>query len=323
MTAPTAPRDYPPLDLAEGRTYPIERRRNLSDVNRFGRAVGPAASARDLLDSLPRFLGADSLRDLAREIVRARRAGRPVVFAMGAHVVKVGCGPLVVDLIERGIVTAVAVNGAFAIHDWEIAAVGGTSEDVAETIRDGTFGWARETGEAHARAARRAVESGEGLGRSLGRGILEAELPYAGASVLAACARAGIPCGVFVALGTDTVHMHPGSSGADLGAASHQDFRILASVACDLEGGVWANLGSAVVLPEVFLKLVSIARNRGHTLERLTSANLDMIHHYRASAHMLDGPVRRGISILGHHEILIPLLRMAVLDLWERGEGKV
>jgi hypothetical protein len=247
---------------------------------------------------------------------------------MGAHVVKAGCGPLVIDLIERGIVTAVAVNGAFAIHDYEIALVGATSERVDVTIRDGSFGWARETGEALARAARRAVETGQGLGRAFGLEVLEGPaeappaargpLPNAAASVLAACARARIPCGVFVAVGTDTVHMHPAISGADLGAASHLDFRIMAGVASDLEGGVWANIGSAVILPEVFLKVVSIARNLGNALDDVTAANLDMLSHYRASANVISRPVKRGISLLGQHEILLPLLRVAILDRLEK-----
>lgn len=316
--SPLATRDYAPVDLSRAKPYPIEERENLVEVGRFGTPVPPGASAAAFLASLPGFLGADALRDLARHIVRSRKALRPVVFAMGAHVVKVGCGPLIVDLIERGIVTALAVNGAFAIHDYEIALLGKTSEKVDETIRDGTFGWARETGEAYARAARRGVETEEGLGRALGRMILEADLPNARASVLAACARKGIPLGVHVAVGTDTVHMHAGVSGADLGAASHLDFRILGSVVCDLEGGAWVNVGSAVVLPEVFLKLVSIARNLGHPLADVTAGNLDMINHYRTSANVISRPVKRGFSIIGHHEILIPLLRIAILDAWER-----
>ncbi len=312
------PPRYEPLDLSRGRPYPIQDRENLVEIERFGRPIAPSASAAEFLRSLPDFLGASALRELATEIVKARRAGHPVVFAMGGHVVKVGVGPLVIDLLERGIVTAVAVNGAFAIHDYEIALIGATSERVDDTILDGTFGWARETGEAIARATRRGASTGEGLGRALGATILEASLPNARLSVVAACARLGVPCGVMVAVGTDTVHMHPGISGADLGQASHLDFRILASVACELGGGVWTNIGSAVVLPETFLKLVSIARNLGHKLENVTAANLDMVKHYRAHVNVLARPVQRGISILGHHEIVLPLLRIAILDEWER-----
>jgi hypothetical protein len=314
---PPAP-DHAPLDLARAAPLPIAERRNKVDVARFGRPVSLDASVREFLDALPGYLGAEALRDLARHMARARRGGRPVVLAIGAHVVKVGCGPHVIDLIERGLVTALAVNGAFAIHDWELAAYGATSEDVAVTIRDGSFGWARETGEAFARAARRAVETGAGLGRALGESVHEARLPNAGLSVLAACARRRIPCGVFVAVGTDIVHMHAALSGADLGAASHADFRILASVVSDLEGGAWVNIGSAVILPEVFLKLVSIARRLGKPLADVTAGNLDMIAHYRTSQNVLARPVARGFSLIGQHEVLVPLLRLAVIDAYER-----
>jgi len=311
-------RDYAPLDLAASRPYPILERKNRVSVKDFARPTALDGSARELIASLPRFLGAEALLGLADRMAAARKAGRPVVLAMGAHVVKVGCGPLVIDLIERGLVTAIAVNGAFAIHDWEIATIGETSETVEETIKDGRFGWARETGLAIAEAARRGARDGKGLGRAVGEMILEAGAPHAGLSVLAACARRGIPAGVFVAVGTDTAHMHAALSGADLGAASHTDFRILASVVRDLDGGVWTNIGSAVVLPEVFLKLVSLARNTGRPLADVTAGNLDMLHHYRTSTNVIARPVARGFSILGHHELMIPLLRLALLDALER-----
>ena len=230
---------------------------------------------------------------------------------MGGHVVKVGCGPVLIDLMERGIVTALAVNGAFAIHDYEIALEGETSEFVDETIRDGSFGWAREPAEAFARACARGVREGIGLGRAI---ALEAEkLPNARHSMLAACARLAVPVTVHVAIGTDTVHMHPAVSGAEVGEASHLDFRIAARIATELEGGVWLNVGSAVLMPEVFLKLVSIARNRGVALEHVVAANLDMQRHYRTGANVIGRPVARGIEVLGHHEINLPLLRLAVL----------
>lgn len=319
MTEPPRTPRVQPLDLARATPYPIGDRESLVTLRGFGRPVSPGASTGEFLRSLPDFLGARALRDLARAIARARRHARPVVFAMGAHVVKVGCGPLLIDLIEREVVTAIAVNGAFAIHDYEIALVGETSEEVAKTIRDGTFGWVRETGEAFARAARRGREEAIGLGRALG---LEAmALPNARMSVLATCARLGVPCTVHVAIGTDIVHMHPAVSGADLGAASHIDFRIAASVVMDLDGGVWANVGSAVVLPEVFLKCVSIARNLGKPLDDVVAANMDMMRHYRPAANVLDRPVRVGIEVTGHHEIMIPLLRVAVLDALAEGNG--
>jgi hypothetical protein len=301
-----------PLDLGATRPIPIAERANKCELELFREPARPGATVRELLDSLPDFLGARSLRELATRVAASHRGGRHVVMAMGAHVVKVGCGPIAVDLMERGIVTALAVNGAFAIHDYEIALQGGTSEDVEVTIRDGRFGWARETGEAFGRACARGAREGLGLGRAMAE---EAEkLPQARHSVLAACARLGVPITVHVGVGTDTVHMHPTVSGADLGEASHLDFRIAATVATQLEGGTWLNVGSAVVLPEVFLKLVSLARNLGHRLDDVVAANLDMQRHYRTGANVIGRPVARGIEVIGHHEINLPLLRLAVLE---------
>jgi hypothetical protein len=304
-------RQPPPLDLSRARALPLASRENKADLRGFRAPAPPDASSAAFLDSLPDFLGARSLRELARRIARSHRAGAHVVLAMGGHIVKVGCGPIVVDLIERGIVSALCVNGAFAIHDYEIALQGATSEVVERTIRDGTFGWAEEPAEAFAQACTRGAQEGIGLGRALAEAALK--LPHAQHSMLAACARAGIPLTVHVGLGTDTVHMHGRFSGADAGEASHVDFRIAAAIATELEGGTWINVGSAVVMPEVFLKLVSIARNLGHAHEDVVAANLDMQRHYRTDANVIGRPVSRGIEILGHHEINLPLLRMAVL----------
>lgn len=308
-----------PLDLEPARSLPLERRASKATLREFRDPAPEDASVADLLDSLPDFLGARSLKDLAACIARSHRAGRHVVVALGGHVVKVGCGPVLVDLLERGIVTALAVNGSFVIHDYEIALQGATSELVDETIRDGTFGWAREPAEVYARACARGAREGIGLGRAM---ALETEdLPNARHSVLAACARLDVPITVHVGIGTDTVHMHPGVSGSELGEASHLDFRIAARIATELEGGVWINVGSAVVMPEVFLKLVSIARNLGHPLGDVVAANLDMQRHYRTGANVIGRPVSRGIEVLGHHEINLPLLRHAVLLALARGEG--
>ena len=304
-------RQPPPLDLSQARALPLASRENKADLRGFRAPAAPDASSAELLDSLPDFLGAKSLRELARRIARSHRAGAHVVLAMGGHIVKVGCGPIVVDLIERGIVSALCVNGAFAIHDYEIALQGATSEVVERGIRDGTFGWAKEPADAFAQACTRGAREGIGLGRALAEAAQK--LPNAQHSMLAACARAGIPLTVHVGLGTDTVHMHAAFSGADAGEASHVDFRIAAAIATELEGGTWINVGSAVVMPEVFLKLVSIARNLGHVLEDVVAANLDMQRHYRTDANVIGRPVSRGIEILGHHEINLPLLRMAIL----------
>lgn len=305
-----------PLDLSRANVLPLAERANKCTLQDFREPAAVGASFEDLLDSMPNFLGSQSLRDLADCIVTSHRRDAHVVFAMGGHVVKVGCGPILIDLMERGIVTALAVNGAFVIHDYEIALQGATSEYVDETIRDGSFGWAGETAEAYGRACTRGVEEGIGLGRAM---ALEAEkLPEARHSVLAACARLDIPMTVHVAIGTDTVHMHPSVSGAAVGEASHIDFRIASTIATELEGGVWLNVGSAVVMPEVFLKLVSIARNLGHALEDVVAGNLDMQRHYRTGANVIGRPVSRGIELLGHHEVNLPLLRQAVLVALER-----
>ena len=310
---------YPePLDLAGARTQPLASRANKCHVDQFRPVAPDDASVSQLLDSMPDFLGARALRDLAECIAASHRRGAHVVLALGGHVVKVGCAPVVIDLMERGIVTAIATNGSFAIHDYEIALQGATSEYVDETIRDGTFGWARETADAYGRACTRGAREGIGLGRAM---ALEAEkLQGAENSVLAACARLGVPLSVHAAIGTDTVHMHASVSGSDLGEASHIDFRIAARVASELAGGVWINVGSAVVLPEVFLKLVSIARNLGHALDDVVAANLDMQRHYRTGANVIGRPVARGIEVLGHHEINLPLLRHAVLQCLRRGD---
>jgi hypothetical protein len=307
----TRPKHPEPLDLSNTRARPLDERANKCEVERFREPAAADASVGELLASLPDFLGARSLRELAACIAASHLDGRHVVVSLGGHVIKVGCAPVLVDLMERGIITALAVNGAFVIHDYEIALQGATSEYVDQAILDGTFGWARETADAFARACARGAREGIGLGRAM---ALETErLPRAQYSVLAACARLGIPITVHVGIGTDTVHMHPALSGADLGEASHTDFRIAARIATELEGGVWINVGSAVVMPEVFLKLVSIARNLGHPLEQVVAANLDMQRHYRTDANVIGRPVARGIEVLGHHEVNLPLLRHAVL----------
>jgi hypothetical protein len=305
-----------PIDLAATRDVPIASLHHKADLSGFRAPAEPGASIGAVLASLPDFLGARALRELAGCIASSHRAGRHVIAALGGHVIKVGCGPVLIDLMERGILTGLAVNGAFAIHDYEIALHGATSEYVDEGIRDGSFGWSREPAAAWGRACARAVSEKIGLGRALA--LEAADLPNAGQSVLAACARLPVPITVHVGIGTDTVHMHPSVSGADLGEASHLDFRIAATLVSELEGGVWINIGTAVVMPEVFLKLVSIARNLGHPLEDVVAANLDMERHYRTSANVIGRPVSRGIEVLGHHEINLPLLRLAVLEALAR-----
>ncbi len=314
---------YKPVDLSRLRTYSIEDRAHKVSDGMLAGLPEAGASVAALIDSMPDVLGARAFRATVDAIAAAVRRNRPVVLAMGAHVVKVGCTPIIVDLIRRGIVAAIACNGAFAIHDMELATVGQTSEEVADTIRDGSFGMVRETLEFFGRAAAAAADQEIGLGQAVGQLLVEADPPGRAASVLAAAHEASIPATVHVALGTDTVHVWGAMDAAALGAASMHDFRLISSVVADLgagpgadTGGVWLNIGSAVVMPEVFLKAVSVARNLGANLDAMTTANFDMLRHYRPNANVVTRPVtgRRGHEVIGHHEILLPLLRIAVLD---------
>jgi hypothetical protein len=266
----------------------------------------------DWLTGLPRLLGAAALLRLRDAIVRAREAGRPVVAALGGHVVKTGCAPYLIDWIDGGIVQGLALNGAAAIHDLELAIAGKTSEDVGARLMAGSFGFARETSDLFVAACTRAAGRSIGLGAALGDVILDQGGPGLHRSMLAGARLAGIPLTVHVAIGTDIVHMTPQLDGAALGEAALRDFRTVCTLVAGMAGGVWMNLGSAVVLPEVLLKAVAIARNLGHSLEGLTTANLDFDHKYRGLLNVLERPGTEGIALTGHHEILIPLLHAAV-----------
>ncbi|MBN1345749.1 MAG: hypothetical protein JXQ73_23855 [Phycisphaerae bacterium] len=314
---------YEPIDTSKLKTFSIGRREHKVVLDGLAKLPEAGASAAELIDSLPSFLGAAHFNAVVDAIVAARRADRPVVFAMGAHVVKVGCGPIVVDLIRRGIVTAVAGNGATAIHDAELACDGQTSEDVAETLGDGRFGMVRETAEFFAEAATMGGRDGIGLGAAVGHLLVEQDRPHVDVSILAAAHRAGIPATIHVAVGTDTVHMHPQMDGALLGQATMTDFRLICSVVADLgaakaggPGGVWCNIGSAVLLPEVFLKAVAIARNLGSDLDAMVTANFDMLGQYRARQNVVLRPPLpgNGHEVIGQHEILLPLLRQALVE---------
>jgi hypothetical protein len=314
---------YRPVDLSGLKTFSIGRREHKVQLDALAGCPPPGASAAEWIDSLPRFLGAERLRSIVAAIVAARRADRPVVFAMGAHVVKVGCGTIVIDLIRRGVVTAVAMNGAAAIHDVELACTGQTSEEVADTLRDGRFGMVRETPDFFTEAITRAVVEGIGLGAAAGGLLVDRQHPYTGCSILAAAHQAGIPATVHVAFGTDTIHMHPQIDPGQLGQATMIDFRLACSVVGDLgakaggvAGGVWCNIGSAVILPEVFLKAVSVARNLGADLDAMMTANFDMLGHYRPRQNVVVRPPMpgRGHEVIGQHEILLPLLRQAVIE---------
>jgi hypothetical protein len=302
-----------PLDLDALRYEPLAERPSKVRLADLGRPAAGAGSLEGLLEGLPAVLAAQSLKQLRDAIVAAHAGGRHVLAAIGGHVIKTGCGPYLGDWIARGILTGLAMNGSAAIHDLELAIAGHTSEDVGPRLAAGTFGFARETSELFALACDRAAERGTGLGAAMGEVILERGGPGLDASLLVAAARAGVPTTVHVAIGTDIVHMTPRLDGAAMGRASLADFRILCGLVAHLEGGVWLNLGSAVVMPEVFLKTVSVARNLGFSLDGMTTANLDFQQQYRGRLNVLDRPGGAGIALTGHHELLIPLLHAAVI----------
>ena len=305
----------PPIDPRRIHTVPLGRRPSKVAAAALGKPVRRGLSVRAWLDGLPDILAARDLRDAAARIARATRAGKPVVLGMGAHGIKVGLGPLIVDLIERERVAAVAMNGACLVHDFELAWGGRTSEDVGPGLDRGLFGMARETGEFLNRATTEGVAAGMGLGRAIGDAIEAARLPHRRTSILAAAARAGIPATVHVAIGTDIIHMHPDADGAAIGAGSLRDFHLLASVVGGLDRGVYLNLGSAVILPEVFVKALNLARNVGRPVRRLTTIDMDFIRHYRPGVNVVARPTAtggRGIRLTGHHEIMFPLLWAAV-----------
>ncbi|MCO5171538.1 MAG: hypothetical protein M9894_34990 [Planctomycetes bacterium] len=308
-----------PADLERIKTHSIHEREHLVAREAFARPVDPDASAAELLDSLPQVLAANELRDLAEAIARARAESRRVLFGLGGHVVKVGLGPLLADMIDRGAITDLALNGSAGIHDLEIALLGKTSEKVAETITDGRFGMVKETAEAFARVFARGAQVG--LGRALAEELDQGPYRFREDSLVWRAVRAGASVTIHVAVGTDTVHAVPGASGQAIGEATHLDFRRLTTVVSQLSHGVYVNVGSAVVMPEVFLKCVAVARNLGHAIEGLTSANLDMVQHYRPRVNICERPVKRGIQLTGHHELLVPLLRLETLRRLEAHGG--
>jgi hypothetical protein len=295
-------------------THSLSERKTKVSLDQFASLPESDASFAEFLASLPNVLAASHLRRLIKDIVNARKKDRPVVAAFGAHVVKCGLGPVITDLMHRGFITAVAMHGATAIHDYEISLVGQTSEDVGPSLKDGSFGMARETPKAFTRAAKAAAKNNTGLGRALGELIVSEGNPYSHYSILAAAAALELPAAVMLALGTDTLSMHADFEPGKLAAAAHIDFRTLVSIVSDLEGGVWINVGSAVILPEVFLKALSAARNltRGAP-KNFTTANFDMNQHYRPNTNVVGRPTKRGYSITGHHEIMLPLLRMGII----------
>jgi len=309
------------IDPKDIKTYSLASRLSKVHLDAVGRPFVPGASFRDFLSRLPRFLAAEDLLEIAGRIAAAHRAGKKVILGMGAHPIKVGLSPVIIDLLERGVVSALALNGACIVHDFELALTGATSEDVDAAILDGSFGMARETGKQLNEAVSEGVQKGLGLGAAVGTLIADGEFPNRPLSLLAACHRLGISVTVHVALGTDIIHMHPEADGAAIGEGSLRDFRTLTDVVTTLKEGVYINLGSSVLLPEVFLKALTLARNLGHDVSNLTTVNMDFIQHYRPGANVLRRPTLgsgRAFALTGHHEIMFPLLAATIVEELER-----
>lgn len=312
---------YEEFDLAGVHTYPLASRPGKAHVEMFARRLGARATIDQFIESLPGVLAAADLKAVICAIVDARAAGRGVLWGIGAHVVKTGLSPVIIDLMERGFVSAIATNGAAVIHDFEVALAGSTSEDVDGTLGPGRFGMAEETGRVLNGTIAQGVGRGLGIGQAVGGFLHDHHPPFVESSILAAAARLKIPVTVHVGIGTDVIHMHPDASGAALGEGSLRDFRFLVSNVSRLHGGVYLNCGSAVVLPEVFLKAVALVRNRGISLADLTTVNLDFVRSYRPQTNVVVRPTAgtgRGFSLVGHHEIMIPLLAAAVIERADR-----
>lgn len=309
---------YPvePMDISGLETYPLKSRKSKVGREQLGKPLPADFPFHDFLDSLPDILAAEALKDLVRRLNEAKARQKAIVWGMGAHVIKVGLSPILVELMELGYVQGLAMNGAGIIHDFEMAMVGQTSEEVGEGLGAGSFGMAEETGRMLNVAIRDGVEAGHGIGESVGQFLVNEKPPYPETSLLYQAYERAVPVTVHVAIGTDIIHMHPHASGAAIGEGSLTDFRLLASMVQRMDGGgCYLNLGSAVLLPEVFLKAVSVVRNLGHSLTDFSTANFDFIRHYRPRVNVVERPVTgsgRGFEFVGHHELLLPLLAAAL-----------
>ncbi len=306
-----------PQDLKGLKTYSLYGRHSKVTTDHFGKPVKENSSLRTFMDSLPDQLLGHDFPELVRRLARAHRAGKPIIVGMGAHVIKVGLNPLLIDLMQRSIITGLAMNGACIIHDAEIAMAGSTSEEVGDVLGDGAFGAAKETGEVLNAAISKGAREKIGMGQAVGEYLLSQKFPHNDKSLLATAAELEIPVTVHVAMGTDIIHIHPSASGADIGETSHHDFRLFCSEIAGLQGGAYLNVGSAVLLPEVFLKALTLARNLGNKVDDFTTANFDFMKQYRPLTNVVNRPTAgggKGYHITGHHELMIPLLAASLLD---------
>ena len=318
-------KNWKPVDLDQVTTYPIRDRINKVSIRHFATPLA-GGELHGFLSSLPKLLKAADLRELVNLIVTAHQRHKPVLVMLGGHVIKCGLSQILIDLMERGLITALVFNGASSIHDFEIALIGETSEDVGEYLQTGRFGMVEETGRLMNEAIREAADARIGMGSGLGQKLIQLNAPYSDYSLLAAGARLGIPITVHVAIGTDIIHQHPLADGAAIGDTSFTDFRLITAIVAELgDGGVVLNLGSAVVLPEVFLKALTIARNLGNCVTHFATANFDMIQHYRPLENVVRRPTNsggHGYTFTGHHEIMIPLLANAIIGRIEQEKKK-
>jgi deoxyhypusine synthase len=313
----TMVKKFIPIDLSEIKACSLSDRHSRVSTGDFAKTCQKGVSFKDFLNGLPHILAGNGLRSVITAMAEAAANKKTIILGIGAHVIKVGLSPVVIDLMERGIITCVAMNGAGIIHDVELAMVGHTSEDVAAAIDDGSFGMAEDTSVFLGKALAESRRDSDGLGKAVGRAIEEKRLPFSKQSILAAGFRLGIPVTVHVAIGTDIIHMHPQFDAARTGSATHRDFRLFSSVVATLQQGVYLNVGSAVVLPEIFLKAVALVRNLGRTLDHFTTVNLDMITHYRPLTNVIRRPTAsggKGVNLVGHHEIMLPLIAAGVIE---------
>ncbi|MBC8420544.1 MAG: hypothetical protein KJ573_02235 [Proteobacteria bacterium] len=306
-----------PISLDDVTSYPLRERESKVSIDDFAQAWIPEGSMNSWLKSLPRILAGNDLLEIRERIVRAASSDKTIILAMGAHAIKVGLNPVIIDLLERRIISGLAMNGACIIHDAEVAMAGKTSEDVAAELGNGRFGMAEETGRFLNDAISEGAKKGLGLGESVGAMLIRENFPFNRHSLLARAYELGIPVTVHVAIGTDIIHFHPNADGASIGKTSHLDFRIFSRLVSELEGGVYINLGSAVILPEVFLKALSLVRNLGYDVKDFTTVNMDFVRQYRPMTNVVHRPTLeggKGYSLVGHHEIMFPLLAAAVIE---------
>ena len=308
---------WEPISLEGIKSYPLKQRPSKVRIDDFGKPWKAGGDMSAWVDSLPRILAANDIIKVAESIVKAVKSQKMVILAMGAHGIKVGLNPIIIDLMERGVISALAMNGAGIIHDSELAMAGHTSENVAAHLGGGGFGMAEETGRFLNEAITEGAEEGTGLGNAIGAMLLREKFPYNHFSLLARASELNIPVTVHVAIGTDIIHFHPSADGASTGKTSHIDFRIFANLVSNLEGGVFINMGSAVIMPEVFLKALTLVRNLGHNVKDITTVNMDFIKGYRPMTNVVQRPTLEGgegYSLVGHHEIMFPLLAAAVIE---------